>query len=383
MMSVKHPDTIPHTAQNAASYAQDEMIMAHACTLAQQGWGRTGDRPSVGCIIVRKGQIIARARTADGGQPHAEVAALAQAGNAAGTDVYVTLEPCAHHGRTPPCVDALIHAKPARVIIGLIDPDPRTAGQSIEKLKNAGIETLVGCGGAKARRTHNDHIRRIQDARPHITIKIATSLDGQIATKDGHSRWITGKPARDAGHRLRAQHDGILVGSDTLLADNPRLSCRLAGIRHTLRSFVLDRRGRLRKTTTPLKAHDLQVLTDINHLPQKTPDNTAMRFHGMNLAQGPHRDRQDLITAMALIAKLGISRLLIEGGGQIIAQALKAGIVDDLVWFRSAAIIGGDGIPAVAAMDLKALHDTPGLRRETITPIGEDVMEVFTCLPAS
>ncbi|HQT72519.1 MAG TPA: bifunctional diaminohydroxyphosphoribosylaminopyrimidine deaminase/5-amino-6-(5-phosphoribosylamino)uracil reductase RibD, partial [Acidiphilium sp.] len=208
--------------------------MRSALALARRGLGETAPNPSVGCVILRDGVVVGRGRTAPGGRPHAETEALAMAGEAArGATAYVTLEPCAHHGRTPPCADALIAAGIARVVIAMADPDPRTDGAGIARLRAAGIEVVEGVGAAEAAEINAGFTLRLRAGRPLVTLKLATSLDGQIATRTGESQWITGAAARQLGHALRGTHDAVMVGVGTVLADDPELTCRIEGFRTT------------------------------------------------------------------------------------------------------------------------------------------------------
>ncbi len=225
-------------------------MMRAALALARRSLGRTWPNPAVGCVIVRDGQVIARGRTQDGGRPHAEADAIAQATaqglSLKGATAYVTLEPCSHHGRTPPCADALVGAGVARVVSALEDPDPRVKGRGHERLRAAGIEVVVGDGAAEAAEINAGFLTRVKEGRPLFHLKVASSLDGRIATASGESKWITGPAARLHGHHLRATHDAILVGVETALADDPDLGCRLPGLaaRSPVR-LVLDSKARL------------------------------------------------------------------------------------------------------------------------------------------
>ncbi|MGQ3031841.1 MAG: bifunctional diaminohydroxyphosphoribosylaminopyrimidine deaminase/5-amino-6-(5-phosphoribosylamino)uracil reductase RibD, partial [Ferrovibrionaceae bacterium] len=220
--------------------------MRHALGLAARGLGRTWPNPAVGCVLVRDEIVLARGNTQPGGRPHAEVVALSRAGSqAAGATAYVTLEPCAHHGKTPPCADALIAAGIGRCVVALQDPDPRVDGGGIRRLLAAGIPVTTGVCEAEAAALNAGFLMRVRQGRPLVTLKLATTLDGRIATHAGESRWITGATARARGHLMRADHDAIMVGIGTALTDDPDLTCRLAGLedRSPVR-IVLD--GRLR-----------------------------------------------------------------------------------------------------------------------------------------
>src|SRR5713226_5495304 len=230
----------------------DETAMRAALALARRGLGRVWPNPAVGCVVARDGRVVGRRWTQPGGRPHAETEALARAGEAAhGATAYVSLEPCSHWGKTPPCADALIAAGLGRVVVALEDPDPRVAGGGVARLRAAGIAVEAGLGAAEAAEINAGFFQRVRLGRPLVTLKLATSLDGRIATASGESRWITGPAARERAHLLRATHDGILVGTDTVLADNPQLTCRLPGLdAHSPVRVVIDRQLRI-----PLDAH--------------------------------------------------------------------------------------------------------------------------------
>ena len=205
--------------------------MDAALHLARRGLGNAWPNPAVGCVLVREGRVVGRGWTQPGGRPHAETQALLQAGDAArGATAFVTLEPCSHHGRTPPCCDALIHAGVARVVVAMRDPDPRVDGRGLRRLRDAGIEVTEGMGEEAARAMQAGFLKRITEGLPLVTLKLASTLDGRIATAAGESRWITGPDARRQVHAMRARHDAVLVGSGTVLADDPDLTCRIPGM---------------------------------------------------------------------------------------------------------------------------------------------------------
>src|SRR5215475_2950035 len=225
--------------------------MAAALDLARRGLGRVWPNPAVGCVLVRQGRVVGRGWTQPGGRPHAETEALHRAGAAAkGATAYVTLEPCSHHGRTPPCADALIAAGIARAVVAMEDPDPRVSGAGLARLREAGIKVDLGLGESEAGEINAGFFLRIRERRPLITLKLAMTLDGRIATRSGESRWITGEAARARAHLLRAQHDAVMVGSGTVLADDPLLNVRLPGLgRQSPLRIVLDGRMRLSLTS--------------------------------------------------------------------------------------------------------------------------------------
>jgi diaminohydroxyphosphoribosylaminopyrimidine deaminase/5-amino-6-(5-phosphoribosylamino)uracil reductase len=358
--------------------------MAAALALAARGLGRVAPNPAVGCVMVKDGRVVGRGWTQPGGRPHAETEALNRAGPAArGACAYVTLEPCAHHGRTPPCAEALIAAGIARCVVALEDPDPRVAGSGLARLRDAGVEVAVGLRGEAAADLNAGYLSVRGQDRPLVTLKLATTLDGRIATKRGDSRWITGPAARARGHLLRARSDAVLIGSGTAVADNPRLDVRLDGLEAAapLR-VVLD--GRLRLPLT----HDLvtrakeQPSCLMTHRDGRRDRIEAYQAAGVEVIPIAADDGGNLSIAAALaaLAKRGVTRLLVEGGGHVAAAFLRAGLVDRLVWFHAAKVIGGDGVPAVAGFGLEDLAGAPGFALKHSHRIGEDLVESYARL---
>jgi diaminohydroxyphosphoribosylaminopyrimidine deaminase/5-amino-6-(5-phosphoribosylamino)uracil reductase len=354
--------------------------MRAALALARRGLGNVWPNPAVGCVIVKDGRIIGRGWTQPGGRPHAETEALARAGAAAeGATAYVTLEPCAHHGKTPPCAEALIGAGVRRVVAALEDPDPRVAGRGVGRLRAAGIEVETGLCAAEAAELNAGFLRRIVSGRPLVTLKLATSLDGHIATAAGESRWITGGASRDRAHLLRARHDAILVGTETVIADDPELTCRLPGLagRSPVR-IVLDRRLRLPATARifDTKAAPTWLVTIAT---QQGAGRAALRERGVEIVE-TEADPAGGLDLTVLLAKLGgrgLTRVLVEGGGRLAASLLREKLVDLLVWFHAPALIGGDGRPAVAPLGLTSLTDVPRFERLSSETTGEDAMAIF------
>ena len=359
--------------------------MRAALALARRGLGRVWPNPAVGCVIARDGRVVGRGWTQPGGRPHAEAEALARAGDRAqGATAYVTLEPCCHWGRTPPCADALIAAGLVRVVAALEDPDPRVAGGGLARLRAAGLGVEAGLCAAEAAEINAGFLSRLRLGRPLVTLKLATSLDGRIATASGESRWITGAPARERAHLLRATHDAILVGTDTVIADNPQLTCRLPGLaQHSPVRVALDRQLRI-----PLDAHLVAearavptwvlTLASADEARQK-----ALRDAGVVvIASDPDAAGHiDLAVALGLLGGKGLTRLLVEGGGRLAAALLRAGLVDRLVWFHAPLLLGGDGVPAVAELGLDRLADAPGFERLTTETLGADVLTTFRARP--
>ena len=361
--------------------AVDLAAMQATLALARRGLGTVWPNPSVGCVIVKDGRVLGRGSTRPSGRPHGETEALTRAGAASrGATAYVSLEPCSHWGKTPPCADALIAAGLRRVVVALEDPDPRVAGAGIEKLRTAGIEVEVGLGAAEAAEINAGFLQRVRLGRPLVTLKLATSLDGRIATAGGESRWITGPLARERAHLLRATHDAILVGTDTVLADDPQLTCRLPGLAH--RSpvrVVIDRHLRI-PPGARLIAEARQVPTWAVTLGSADPGRQkALRDAGVLVipTEPDASGRIDLNVAFRLLGDRGLTRLLVEGGGRLAAALLRAGLVDRLVWLHAPLVLGGDGIPAVAELERAALGEAPGFERLSTEIVGEDQLTLF------
>jgi len=366
------------TPQNAST---DLAAMRAALALARRGLGAVWPNPSVGCVIVKNGHVVGRGWTQRGGRPHGETEALRRAGAAVpGATAYVTLEPCSHWGKTPPCADALIAAGLRRIVVALEDPDPRVAGAGIERLRAAGLAVDTGLCAAEAAELNAGFLQRVRLGRPLVTLKLATSLDGRIATASGESRWITGPLARERAHLLRATHDAILVGTDTVLADDPQLTCRLPGLasRSPVR-IVLDRQLRI-PPTARIIAEAGQIPTWVLTLRSADPGRQKIfRDAGVEvIAADPDMAGMiDLSAALELLGKRGLTRLLVEGGGRLAAALLRAQLVDRLVWLHAPLLLGGDGVPAVAALDSAVLADMPRFERVAAEIVGEDGLTVF------
>jgi diaminohydroxyphosphoribosylaminopyrimidine deaminase/5-amino-6-(5-phosphoribosylamino)uracil reductase len=349
--------------------------MRAALALARRGLGDTWPNPSVGCVIVRDGRAVGRAVTAPCGRPHAEPQALAMAGELArGATAHVTLEPCCFHGRTPPCTDALIAAGVARVVIGVRDPDPRVNGAGIARLREAGIAVEEGVLREEAEEIAAGLYCRIRAGRPLVTLKLASTLDGRIATHAGESRWITGEPARRMAHALRGRHDAVLVGVGTVLADDPDLTCRIPGYKQVpLVRVVVDSRLR-----TPLLSRLLVTAraTPTWLIARNGADADRRRAFtqaGVTLIEVPGSELGiDLKRGLEALADRGITRLLVEGGAQIAASLLRADLVDRIAWFHAPAVMGGDGWPAAQALGVQHLADMPRFVRHASVPAGED-----------
>jgi len=356
--------------------------MRTALLLAERGLGRVAPNPAVGCVIVdADGHVVGRGWTQAGGRPHAETEALGMAGaRARGGTAYVTLEPCSHHGKTPPCADALVEAGIKRCVVALKDPYPEVNGRGIQRLQDAGIEVDVGLLGDEAEEVNLGFLTKVRDNRPMVTLKIASSLDGRIATKSGDSKWITGALARAHGHRLRATHDAILVGSGTVLADDPELTCRLPGLedRSPVR-VVID--GRLR---TPLSSKLVATAG-------KTARTVLITGRGRKEERQRYKDAGAEVLAvitdehghpnppyvMAALAELGLTRVLIEGGAAVAAAYMKTGLVDRIHWFRAPGLIGGDGLASIAEIGLDRAEHMNRFERTALFAAGADTVEIY------
>jgi len=350
--------------------------MAAALSLAARNLGQVWPNPAVGCVIVDQvGHVVGRGFTQRGGRPHAETEALKMAGDRAkGSTAYVTLEPCSHHGKTPPCAEALVAAGIKRCVAAIEDPDSRVSGRGLAKLREAGIAVETGLMADAARRLNAGFFKRNLEVLPLISLKLATSLDGHVATRSGESKWITGEAARMFGHRLRATHDAIGIGSGTVLADDPLLTCRAPGLldRSPVR-VIFDRRGR-----TPGSSKLLSTL----------PPTWVLTTPGMikRQVQKPHEAIEIsenggpgawLRQACEALAQLGLTRLLVEGGPTLATAFLAAELVDVIYWFRAPIVIGGDALPGIGPMRLDRLGQALGFRMGDRRQLGNDVLELY------
>lgn len=355
--------------------------MKAALGLARRGLGTVWPNPAVGCVIVRDGRVVGRGWTAPGGRPHAETLALEMAGGQArGATAYVTLEPCSHQGQTGPCAEALIQAGIARVVAAIDDPDPRVSGRGLEMLRKAGVQVDLGLCREEAAEVNAGFFCRINENRPLVILKSASSLDGRIATHGGESQWITGPEARAAGHLLRAEADAIMVGSTTAITDNPDLTCRLPGLegKSPIR-IVVDSRLRL-PLTSKLVATAKRVPTWIVTLAGSDPDRiAAFEAAGVEVLEcPPGEEGVDLSAVLNLLGERGLTRLLVEGGAHIAAALLRHDLVDRLAWFRAPLVLGGDGLPAVMPFGTDHLDQAPRFTRLSVAELGGDIFEYLT-----
>lgn len=349
--------------------------MRLALSIGRRGQGRCWPNPAVGCVIVAQGRIVGRARTADGGRPHAETQALDQAGaDARGATAYVTLEPCAHHGQTPPCTEALIAAGVARVVIAAVDPDPRVAGKGIEMLRGAGIAVSTGCLEQQAAEDLRGFLGRLQTGAPQLTLKLASTLDGRIATATGESQWITGPQARRKVHGLRACHDAVMVGAGTARADDPMLTVRGLGVARQPVRIVVSRKLDL-PLNSKLAASAAEVPLWLCHGPDADRELVAAwQGIGAALIELPLVGRQiDCAALMQALGARGLTSVFCEGGGTFAASLLAADQVDRMIGFAAGLVLGAEGQPAVGALGVDRLAAAPRFRLTQTKQIGADV----------
>jgi diaminohydroxyphosphoribosylaminopyrimidine deaminase/5-amino-6-(5-phosphoribosylamino)uracil reductase len=360
--------------------SDDLAHMRAALALARRGLGNTWPNPSVGCVLVKHGRVVGRGWTQPGGRPHAETEALRRAGSKArGATAYVTLEPCSHHGRTPPCCDALTAAGVARVVMAMRDPDPRVNGRGVTMLRDACIVVEEGLLEAEARALNAGFFRRIEQGLPIVTLKLASTLDGRIATATGESRWITGPEARREAHALRARHDAILVGSGTVLADDPDLTCRVPGMeRVPMLRVVADARLRTphaARLVATARVAPTCIVTVPGHPPAAQAPFAAAGVELLTVGQDAAG--LDLRALLGALARRGVTRVLAEGGAGLAAGLLRAGLVDRLAWFHAPGVMGGEGHPAVQGLHLAALAAMPRFRRVAVKPLGADLLTEY------
>lgn len=339
---------------------EDGRFMALALSLGRRGLGRTWPNPAVGAVIVKDGVIVGRGWTQPGGRPHAEIEALRRAGAAAhGATLYVTLEPCSHYGKSPPCADAVIAARLARVVSAIEDPNPEVAGQGHARLRAAGIAVDVGMGADEARRDHAGHIRRMTQGRPHVLLKLAISADGKAGAAGRHPIAITGAAVRERVHRLRSQSDAIMIGIGTALADDPMLTCRLPGMaKNSPVRIVADSMLRLPLDSRLVKsAYEAPVWVIAAAAAPQDAEFKLLPL-GVEVLRSPGSAASlDLAAALESLAARGITRLMVEGGPTLAAAMVEADLVDEAMLFHSETIVGPDGVDA---LDLSAFSKLKG-----------------------
>lgn len=365
---------------SAIDPAADQRFMQLALALGRRGLGNTWPNPAVGAVIVKDGVILGRGWTIRGGRPHAEPEALKRAGRAArGATLYVTLEPCSHHGKTPPCTDAIIRAGIARVVSALDDPNPDVAGQGNARLRERGIAVETGLGAETARRAHIGHIRRVTQARPHVTLKLAVSADGKAGAAGRRPAAITGPAARERVFQMRAMNDAILIGMGTVLSDDPALTCRLPGMMDRSPARVLlDARLHV-----PISSGVVATARETPTWVFGDPRASAMaeevlRAKGVEVHRVEGRDgRLDLAQVLKVLAERGITRLMVEGGPKVAASFLGADLVDEAALFHAPASIGVGGIDALEGLPLTTLTQSPKFNLLVSEAVGADTVEFY------
>ena len=351
--------------------------MAHALRLGARGMGRTWPNPAVGCVLIRDGRILGRGWTQPGGRPHAETMALAQAGDATGATAYVTLEPCAHHGHTPPCAEALIAARVTRVVTALTDPDLRVSGRGHAMLRAAGIAVTEGILAEEARAANTGFLQRVLGGTPHVTLKLALTLDGRIANAAGASRWITGPAARRQVHAQRATHDAVMVGIGTVLADDPDLTVRDLGMSHQPLRIILDSQLRLPPDSRLARsAHTVPVW--LCHA-EGAPVPAGLQGKGLTLipCKTGLDGRVDLFHALQRLAAAGLTRVFCEGGGTLAASLVAGGHAAEIIAFSAGRVFGSNGTPAVGPLAGAPTLSAPEYRLSHVQVTGDDVLHIW------
>ncbi|QWG15506.1 bifunctional diaminohydroxyphosphoribosylaminopyrimidine deaminase/5-amino-6-(5-phosphoribosylamino)uracil reductase RibD [Bradyrhizobium sediminis] len=365
------------------SKAADQRFMALALLLGRRGQGRVWPNPAVGAVVVKDGIIVGRGWTQAGGRPHAEPEALKRAGEAArGATLYVTLEPCSHFGKSPPCADAVIAAGIARVVSAIEDPNPEVAGQGHAKLRAAGITVDVGPGTAEAACDHAGHFRRVRDKRPHVILKLAVSPDDKIAAAGHKPVAVTGEAAKARVHLLRAQCDAILVGIGTVRADDPLLTCRLPGMeaRSPVR-VVLDRSLRISGTSKLVHSARETPLWVMTSSLAEAPAAMKLGAAGAQVMRVPTTTAPppglDLAAVLHALAEKGITRLLVEGGAKVASSFVAANLVDEVWLLRGAHPVGADGVPALDALPLSAITQSPVFKLRASETLQNDTLTIY------
>ncbi|MCG8590373.1 MAG: bifunctional diaminohydroxyphosphoribosylaminopyrimidine deaminase/5-amino-6-(5-phosphoribosylamino)uracil reductase RibD [Proteobacteria bacterium] len=355
-----------------------EKAMALALARARRGRGRTFPNPSVGAVVFRGDRVLGAGTTRPAGGAHAEIAALQAAERAhgkralRGAEMAVTLEPCCHTGRTPPCTRAILNAGLRRVWVGMRDPNHPVRGRGLAALRRGGVRVELGVRAEQCREHHRGFVSLCERGRPWVTLKLAATLDGRIATRTGESRWITGSPARRAVHRLRAGVDAVAVGSETALADDPELTARVGRrIAHRPVRVLFDSRLRVPRTSklyTQARSHPTWVVCGA-----RAAGRRAAEAAGVRLLSAPLRDGHvDVEAGLAVLGEAGLTHLLVEGGGNLAASLLRAQLVDEIHWFVAPALLGGDARPALGSLAIEKLAQAVALEDVRMRRVGSD-----------
>ncbi len=360
--------------------SEDRRFMALALALGRRGLGRSWPNPAVGAVLVKDRIVVGRGWTQPGGRPHAEIEAIRRAGDAArGATLYVTLEPCSHHGKSPPCADAIIAAGVSRVVSALEDPNPEVAGQGHARLRAAGIVVDVGIGEEEARRDHAGHIRRMRQGRPQVMLKLPISADGKAGAAGRRPLAITGEAVREQFHLMRAQSDAVMVGIGTVAADDPLLTCRLPGMAaYSPVRIVLDSALRLPVSSRLVRSARETPVWVVAGAAASSAAAEVLRANGVEILRATAIDgRLDLADVLKLLAARGITRLMVEGGPILAAAFVAADLVDEANLFQSSKPVGAGGIDALEGLPLTALTQSSRLRCIAREPVGVDTLAVF------
>jgi diaminohydroxyphosphoribosylaminopyrimidine deaminase / 5-amino-6-(5-phosphoribosylamino)uracil reductase len=364
------------------SKAADQRFMQLALTLGRRGQGRTWPNPAVGAVVVKDGVIVGRGWTQPGGRPHAEPEAVRRAGEAArGATLYVTLEPCSHVGKSPPCADAIIAAGIARVVSAIEDPNPEVAGQGHARLRAAGITVDIGLGAVEAAHDHAGHFRRVRDKRPHVILKLAVSSDSKIGAGGRKPLAISGEAAKARVHLLRAQCDAILVGIGTVLSDDPLLACHLPGMesRSPVR-VVLDRSLRIPGTSRLVHSARETPLWVMTSSLAEAPAAMKLGAAGaqvIRVATTSAPPGLDLSGVLHALAEKGITRLLVEGGARVASSFVAAGLVDEVWLLHAPDPVGADGVPALEALPLTTITQSPAFKLRASETLQRDTLTIY------
>jgi diaminohydroxyphosphoribosylaminopyrimidine deaminase/5-amino-6-(5-phosphoribosylamino)uracil reductase len=350
--------------------ATDHAFMARAIALTERGRDTATPNPSVGCLIVKDGRVIAEGWHERAGEPHAEARALAAATESPeGATVYLSLEPCSHHGRTPPCADALVAARVARVVAALEDPDPRVKGRGAERLRAAGVRVDLGLMAAEATEAHRGFLARVSRGRPWMRIKAAASLDGRIALANGESRWITGEAARRDAHGLRARSCAILTGIGTVLRDDPELTVRHVPCARQPRRYVIDSRLDMPLTAKILAGEPITIFTVSDDRARRA----ALAARGAEIVDVPREGgKTDLAAVARLLAERGCNEVTVETGGKLMGSLLRARVVDELVLYLAPVILGDKAQALFALPEWTRLDEAIRPRIIDVRPVGAD-----------
>lgn len=353
----------------------DQIHMAHALRLAARGLGRTWPNPAVGCVIVKDALVLGRGWTQPGGRPHGETMAVLQAGQGArGATAFVSLEPCAHHGKTPPCAETLIAAGVARVVSAITDPDPRVSGRGHAILRAAGIEVTEGVLKNEAAALNTGFFQRVLQGTPHVTLKLALTLDGRIANAAGASRWITGPLARRAVHMQRASHDAVMVGIGTALADDPDLTVRDLGTAHQPLRIVIDSHLRLPAHSRLAQTARTTPVWVCHAAGTAVP--SGLQNLGLTLipCAADASGRVEINQALQQLAAHGLTRIFCEGGGRLAASLIAGGHAGEIIAFSAGHVFGSNGTPGVGPIDGGPTLSAPDYVLTDLRRVGDDIL---------